>query len=149
MGKFLDESGVATLWELIKAEDAKGVKIETGSYVGTGTTGASGANTLTFPFAPKMVFMLGRKDTWGGTGPLFGSLGEYPSYSNLAYHYVMAADLLTTAYQKSVGFQDNYNSLTCYGKKSEDGKTFSWYHDSGATYQMNYTGYEYFYLAIG
>lgn len=34
-----------------------GVKIATGSYVGTGTTGSTGQSSLTFDFSPKLVFL--------------------------------------------------------------------------------------------
>lgn len=36
---------------------AKGVKIETGSYVGTGTYGASHPNSLTFSSSPSLIFI--------------------------------------------------------------------------------------------
>ena len=42
----------------IPADQIKdGVKIATGSYTGTGTYGASNPNSLTFEFAPKLVFV--------------------------------------------------------------------------------------------
>lgn len=42
---------------IITDANSDGVKIETGSYVGTGTYGADNPNTLTFEFEPKIVMV--------------------------------------------------------------------------------------------
>lgn len=60
---FLDETGLAELWKLIKAEDASTIsgspKIETGSYTGTGyNDGEHGTSvTLNFRHSPFAVLI--------------------------------------------------------------------------------------------
>ena len=49
----------ATLDAALKANADAMPKIVTGSYVGTGSYGASNPNTLTFDFAPKLVIICG------------------------------------------------------------------------------------------
>ena len=59
---FLDETGLAELWTLVKAEDAERAEIEVKSYTGTGTYGSANPNSLTFNFVPKIVFIMSRLD---------------------------------------------------------------------------------------
>ena len=47
----------AGTWSDVWGNAIPAVKIETGSYVGTGTYGESNPNTLTFGFEPKLVFI--------------------------------------------------------------------------------------------
>ena len=58
---FLDETGLAELWSLVKAEDAEVLascaKIVHGSYTGGNKSGSSYPNSLTFGFEPKVVFV--------------------------------------------------------------------------------------------
>lgn len=137
MAKFLDESGLATLWSLIKAEDVKtlgaGVKIATGSYKGTGKGGASNPNSLTFDFVPKLVFIkfdisAGEADWW-----LFIPY----CYTNQYFGYAFA-------YKGTMAY-------SCYARVND--KTMSWYSDKSSTQgiaeQANYSGYTYHYFAIG
>ena len=118
---------------------ATATKVESGSYVGTGTTWESNANSLTFPFAPKAVLFLGYSNS-GGTGwTPFGpnGAGEVP----------MAA--LTTEYKNSLPPWWGLNSgRQAYAKRSSDGKTLSWYNYS-ANGQLNLENYIYYYVAIG
>lgn len=133
---FLDETGLAELWSLVRSAD---VKIETGSYVGTGKYGESNPNSITFSFAPKMVFML--KDKYE---LLFGCKGDATGN----YRFFLPMYLMDTTYKGNQGFTNGRNQ-TYYGKRSEDGKTLYWYHDSTATAQLNSSVCEYYYLAIG
>ena len=57
MAKFLDETGVGVLWDLVKERVDAAAKIEVGSYTGTGKYGSSNKNSLTFGFEPKMVMV--------------------------------------------------------------------------------------------
>lgn len=112
-------------------------QIATGSYVGTGTYGASNPNTLTFEFAPEMVVIYSMADAnkillnIGGTG----------------VHAIPTANL-TTSYQAGRGFY--YDTTPSYGytRKAEDGKTIQWY-ATGPAIQFNTTSYTYYYTAIG
>lgn len=102
-------------------------RIETGSYVGTGTYGSSNPNTLTFGFVPKVWGWLGYKSNgstffipsiafiqWGekniqiaiGTG---SSGGCFPTYQNSSVswsansHYVQANQKDYTYYYIAIG----------------------------------------------
>lgn len=102
-------------------------KIETGSYVGTGTYGQANPNTLTFGFSPKIVWIY-RTDgyyisTWAEKNGLWIDSWEYLSY------------LLDSG-------------STPIRHASLSGNTLSWYTSSNATSQLN-DSVVYTYFAIG
>lgn len=138
MAKFLDEAGLEALWARITAADNiietlanTKAQIAHGSYTGTGTSGSSNPNSLTFDFAPIIVMIGGDQ----GGSKMFDE-GD-----------VIYMDMLTTSYQTNC--PPNYSSeYYCSTKKSEDGKTLYWY-TSSPTYQLNYSGTKYYYIAIG
>ena len=102
-----------------------GVKIETGSYVGTGTFGASKPNTLTFGFIPKLVIIK-------------------PNMTTDEYHFeVIQGQTKTFSYQSNI----NYGKVEI----SWDGNSISWYCTSndGPDGQLNKAEYTYYYIAIG
>lgn len=116
-------------------------KIAIGSYVGTGSGGSSNPNSVTFDFVPKIFMIFGYSTSSG-----FRSNSD--GYNNVRTTNTMLYDLLTTSYQQGSGFANGINTYG-YGKRSADGKTWSWYHDSGASYQFNTSGSTYHYIAIG
>ena len=60
----LDASAVPDdVFNAVKGLLDGGVKIATGSYVGTGTYGSSNPNSLTFDFKPKALFICEQGDT--------------------------------------------------------------------------------------
>lgn len=127
--------------------DLRVARIAIGSYVGTGTHGANNPNSLTFDFVPKAVFMIGTKNSDGvHKAYMFG----YDTGGNgLSQHTAMYYDLLTTNYVVDVGFGMPYGgSSKQYGKRSDDGKTFSWYADYSSSYQLNDAGTTYYYMAL-
>lgn len=113
-------------------------QISAGSYVGTGTYGADNPNTLTFPFATKVVMFLG----------YFSGSQWMPIPGNGGPDVPM--DVLTTAYQNN---RPPYFGLTSggrnSGKKSSDGRSLSWFSTSDSASQLNYENYIYYYIAIG
>lgn len=119
---FLDETGLAELWSLIKAEDAKGAKIATGSYKGTGTSGASNPCKLTFNFTPKVVMIYG-----GDTG-----------YMPCAFPYMWGSAYMSLQLA-------SYDFLC---EVTVSGNTMSWYYNDAA-WQLNASGKTYQYVAIG
>lgn len=128
-------------------ENLRVARISIGSYVGTGTYGANNPNSLTFDFVPKAVFMIGTKDSDGvHNAYMFG----YDTGGNgLSQHTAMYYDLLTTNYVENVGFGMPYGgSNKQYGKRSDDGKTFSWYADYSSSYQFNNAGTTFYYMAL-
>ena len=116
------------------------VHIETGSYVGTGTSGSSNPNTLTFGFEPHVVFVAGMSNSNPGTG------GDDNVEVGLFF-----PDILQEAYKASSYFLIGRSGSQYYCAKFEDAtNTLSWYYyASGASSQLNYSGKTYFYVAIG
>lgn len=125
---FLDEVGLAELWSLIQAEDenlvASSVKIATGSYKGTGTSGSSNKNSLTFDFKPKVVFIV----CDGGSGSSLIPVTMYVWGGTR-----MAVDLAASISESTV---------------TVSGNTMSWYGGS-ANSQLNRSGDTFRYVAIG
>ena len=111
------------------------VRIETGSYAGTGTYGKSNPNTLTFGFVPKFVWIYEwlRSDAWYDAGDIakvpFGIIPE----GNFGRHFPPC---------NSTG-----DSNTAYSKRV--GTTLSWYNTESAGAQLNYSDSTYYYIAIG
>lgn len=108
------------------------VKIETGSYVGTGTYGQSNPNTLTFPFEPKVVFI---GDATSSPSNLY-----YGTYIPLIQGVKTAISQIVTNGGKDILYV------------SWDGNTVSYYSNGGTDFvksQLNATGVTYNYVAIG
>ena len=116
-----------------------GVKIEVGSYVGTGTYGSSNKNSLTFGFEPKFVHIA----------------CQTPNNNSNAFRPH------TWVWVKGSGFMytdDSYQSSGDVGRTyctvTQSGNTISWYNSVGTNYsptncQANVSGKTYNYLAIG
>ena len=106
-------------------------KIETGSYVGTGTYGQANPNTLTFGFAPKLVIIGGGnyQNTYGSTIAIMDS----------AFFMAIAG--------KSSSLSPDSSS---YEVVSITGNSMSWYTtENKVDYQFNLSGSVYHYIAIG
>lgn len=118
-----------------------GVQISEISYTGTGTYGASNPTSITFDFAPDVVIAMGCERD-----------GSYIQKFSTTYQGGHDCNFITytkfiqsNAYTGSVvAFYDGNDGSTlynnCFGKKSEDGKTLSWYSLNGAYSQLNYSG---------
>lgn len=113
-------------------------QVYAGSYVGVGGYGSSKANTLTFPFKPKLV-LISRADTQS-------TLNVFICYVTLIFGCTRAA---------STQVQDNGASTGISGRMlsvSWDDNTVSFYCTSAAgnaNYQLNESGITYNYIAIG
>lgn len=104
------------------------VKIETGSYTGTGTYGSSNPSSLTFGFVPKLVLVYLTTLYPSGNGGWAGG-------------FLWAFNLSNTRIESSASnFALNF-TLT--------NNTLSWYHTQGAYYQFNQSGTTHYYTAIG
>lgn len=132
-------------YKYVKQMGEAGAKIETGSYAGTGTYGSSNPNSLTFGFEPKVVAVYGYWQS--NVSRYFDMTGTSKSNNNIAF---IPMSILTTSYTSGIGFTyRTTNNPSCYMKKSADGKTISWYHNSGATEQCNDSEFTFYYMAIG
>lgn len=111
------------------------VKLETGSYTGTGTSGSSNPNTLTFPFTPKIVFIAMQDGSQGISGRIFQS-----------FPWIYGTNQGVASYGEDQ-IEIGINNL------SWDGTTLKWYSSAGslvgADYQLNKNGVTYLYVAIG
>ena len=105
-------------------------KIEMGSYIGTGTHGASNPNTLTFSFAPQFLIVA------NGTSNM-KDFGVIISYTGMAYPI----------------YTGNHNIFTGTTVTAVGGTTISWYASynpsNNASFQANASGVTYKYIAIG
>lgn len=121
-------------------------KIATGSYVGTGTVGVDNKNSLTFPFVPKIVFI----STKGTIAP-----------DNVTAKYFATSTLVN---KSSIGFATNstpdaeraYQALLSL-LWNDEYKKLDWHYSKSAStsdsvassYQLNYSGMTYYWVAIG
>lgn len=115
------------------------VKIETGSYVGTGTYGASNPNSITFGFVPKFVMIwidanVSLSYTFGIMNTVSAG-NTFPSSSSAGYFRSGSGSSSGTT-------RDSFSRI--------DGNTIYWYTtSSNATDQLNNNNTTYYYLAIG
>ena len=112
------------------------VRIFSVPWIGTGTVGSDNPTSITFPFAPKLVFW---PENWDGS---------YGQYRN-----IIAATQVTTEYAPQVWFTGSWSTGRDYikCKRDESGKTFSWYstaYQGTAAGQMNHSGVKYTLWAI-
>ncbi len=124
-------------------DEHAGARVILGSYVGTGKSGKSNPNQITLaePFKILCIYGMQYNDS-------------YTSIGNSDVCNIIPSSIIPTEYTSGFGFGMgyNYNPRDTYGKKSTDGKTFSWYYDlspSGAeSVQFNQSGTVYHYYAI-
>lgn len=125
-------------------DEHAGARVILGSYVGTGKTGKINPNqiTLTEPFKILCIYGMQWPDSYrsidnSGTGET---------------SVIIPGSIIPTEYTSGFGFFYSSNSRDSYGKKSADGKTFSWYYNytpsDAATVQLNLSQVVYHYYAI-
>lgn len=136
---FLDETGLAELWSLIKAEDNKAPKVAVGSYVGTVSSTKEKITTptvtLTMGFKPKLVIIM------DSTRARF-----YRPSNTESFEFFIWVDGVSEATMYE------YNgSTTIYPSATDDG--FSFYcqiaGNNGTYGCLNRESYTYKYFAIG
>lgn len=110
---------VGNIFKTLGGKNLNVVRMETGSYVGTGTSGSSSAaNSLTFEFVPKALIVCSNRSNSSMNTMVW--LGQPGGKGGLLF--------------------------------TLDGTTLSWYSDStssSAQVQMNTSGEEYYYMALG
>ena len=120
-------------------------RIQTGSYVGTGTYGANNPCTLTFDFLPIIITIYMEKSTTGNYGIfLWGKEENTPSST-----YVVYPQSLTNDYIKNLGFTMPSNSLSHEYYAKREGNTIFWYDTNSGAFQANRENYTYYWVAIG
>ena len=122
-------------------------ELEVISYVGTGTAGKNNPTSITFSKAPSLIIMLGHQDKASGRWYQTDDIDNYD------YFYMLPTAAIPTTYTRGMGF-GNERNYEIYGKKSYDGKTFSWYSwdkpkgDGTAAEQCNHSDYKYYVLGL-
>ena len=127
-------------------------KLAVASYTGTGVKPTADIPvSVTFDFAPKVIFMLG----WSITDKPFDTVRTMQTcIRNGSYEYsqtTIFCDLLSTDFKEFAGFVNwtEIDQPTRYAKKSADGKTISWYGVQGEyTNYFNVGGWVYYVLGI-
>ena len=125
-------------------DEHAGARVILGSYVGTGKTGKSNPNQITLaePFKILCIYGMQRPDSYQ----------SIDNSGNGDTSVIIPGSIIPTEYTRGFGFCYSSNSRDSYGKKSADGKTFSWYYDytpsDAATVQLNLSQVVYHYYAI-
>lgn len=113
-----------------------GGKVVPFSYVGTGTYGSANPSSFTFEKEPIIAIILCTNS--GYAADLYSPNGKT----------VMVGPALTTEYASGKGFDQGATTTSSYGKKSSDGKTFSWYNKKSADEQCNASGKTYYGIVV-
>jgi len=134
-------------------------RIETGTYIGTGQSGADHPNSLTFSFPPTIVMFVGRRHKATNNSVAF--------LENFSVNSAFVIDMadLSTSYMQDGPYKSlidgAYTRAYAYAKRSSNGRTLFWYieeRDSSdnsvittdrSYEQYNTAGEEYRYVAIG
>ena len=115
-------------------------KIQTGSYVGTGTYGADNPCSLTFDFEPKVIWCSDRSYpanvslTAQSQRELSHNINTWPTTSTGNYGF---------------GLHSIHGSDDLFGYISTDKKTCYWYSSNSASDQYNASSTTYYWTAIG
>ena len=135
---------IKTLIDNVQSSTNSKARIQTGSYVGTGTYGADNPCSLTFDFEPNFLIILPVGYVYNDSYPGYGlEAGQFPLNFFVGNIY---------KYYGSYGDVNEYEGI--YGKYINN--TFYWYCyatnkllSSGAKIQLNTNGRTYYYYAIG
>ena len=128
-------------------DEHTGAKVVTGSYVGTGKTGKNNPTEISLPKPFKVLCIYGMQypDSYYDIYPT-DSTGTGQTCN------IISGSSIPTEYTRYFGFFYSSKPSDSYGKKSADGKTFSWYYDltpsSAASVQLNKSGTIYHYYTI-
>ena len=114
-------------------------KIATGSYVGTGTYGASNPCSLTFDFSPNLILFFPKVViSVGGGSVSYNGFTDYDGYMNS--YYFLLTSILTTDYAQTglpYGGGRDSDSDKSYAKKESNGRKVYWYSTDAAYSQLN------------
>ena len=107
-------------------------RVAIGTYRGTGTTGSSNKNILTFDFVPKIVFIVAK------------TTSMFHGYDSRLQEWIMLVNGMTQTFTKKTETNSGTGTMTI----SWSNKTVSWY-ASWAGGQLNTSGVDYLYVAFG
>ena len=116
-------------------------RIQTGSYVGTGTYGASNPCSLTFDFEPLYLNISSDASSWGVTVRNDNVRTYYTVYSRGIFY---APNSFSAEW--GMGFSYLSKGGRSYGKLNE--KTYYWYSENSASYQDNEANLTYYWFCL-
>lgn len=90
-----------------------GVQIETGSYIGTGTYGRNNKNSLTFEFAPKIVFLT-QGNSFSNFGFFVFGASQFCTINNIGGSFTITENTLSWYSDESATYQFNSNAQQFY-----------------------------------
>lgn len=136
----------ADIFDKIHGMIGGNTQMEIVSYQGTDTSGEDNPTSVTFSKAPSVIIMLGYRSV---------DSGWWHQSMDLDYDYIymLPTSVIPTEYTRRFGFGSERN-YDIYGKKSEDGRTFSWYSyhlsagEGDAGDQCNSSSCEYYVLGL-
>lgn len=120
---------IKTLIDNVQSSVNSKARVQTGSYVGTGTYGANNPCSLTFDFPPKIVFVFRTSD-------------NYKASRNDGYGRYVMNIFAFGGFKMYCGSTNNINY-------SISGNKLSWYANSDSEDQINYSNETYGYIGIG
>ena len=119
---------IKTLIDNVQSSTDSKAKIQTGSYVGTGTYGVNHPNQIVLPFPPQFFAII----------PVTGS-------SNNHHAVIGIPGALSLRYNAYSGFSDYYIATEI----EAIGNVLQWYTATNAVDQLNYKGATYKYVVFG
>lgn len=135
---------------LLASAVAAGAKVQTGSYVGTGTYGSANPCSLSFDFVPIVVVMLAYQSLNAQNSvAIFGwDTGTTGStyYTGIS---VVPVAALNETYRRGASFTSHFVNDQSFGKRSSDGKTIYWYNATSNQGQFNDSNTTFWWAAIG
>ena len=134
---------IKTLIDNVQSSTDSKAKIQTGSYVGTGTYGAGNPCSLTFDTLPKLIWFFASESGSGSSR----NFNFYSSQSSCNPYLIPGKDFSVNLYYgASGGFRNSY----VYQKV--EGNTVFWWSTSDANYgpqqQGNISNNTYYYIAF-
>lgn len=117
------ESSIWTLQNALNGMSGGGLKIESGSYVGSNNNGESNKSSLTFSFAPKIVIL--------STGTFYNGVCVWHYNAPILQLYPVGG-----GQSQQIFFELN-------------GNTLKWWANNGPQYQLNSGSMTYHWVAIG
>lgn len=131
---------IKTLIDTVQADVGGRAKIQTGSYIGTGTFGEGNPCSITFDFVPKLFWVPTKKYFTSTAKSIIATARYYANNTDLGLLYITGTD--QCGYQ---GGQSGYLNTFVLNKK-----TLKWYTNGGdGSYQYNETNYTYYWIALG
>ena len=117
-----------------------GVQIKTGSYVGTGKSGASNKVVLRLPFPAKALFV--------SMVPVISGSGDYDYYEIMFLKGNQTKEYFSSSkyFAMDAGSARGY---LIYVTFDDTQNIVKWYSPNGAAQQLNMSGFVYNYLALG